>query len=153
MAQLKASIEASFNDDLVAFWISSVALGRKTGGRRAGTPNRRSIEFLDKLTELNLDPLAELVAISKNSDVTAELRARILMDLMGYVYPKRKALQTHPPGAQPVVFNIDFGQSEARERWMGTEVNRSKVDVDIDAINRLESSKRSLSDGLVRPEK
>jgi hypothetical protein len=108
-----------------------MALGIKTGGRRAGTPNKRSLALCDKLAQLNLDPLAELVEMTKSQDVTVELRARILMDLMGYVYPKRKALQTRPPGMQPVVFNIDLGNHKAEGEIMESAVSTSKVDAQL----------------------
>ena len=89
-----------------------MALGRKTGGRLAGTPNKRTDLLTAKLGSLGLDPVDELCRIAMSDDVDVELRARVLMDLMGYVYPKRKALDSATSIHQPIVFNIDVGQGK-----------------------------------------
>jgi hypothetical protein len=83
-----------------------MALGRKTGGRRPGTPNKRSGVVSERFEELGLDPLEGLIDIARDPRTDVELRARILMDLMGYLYPKRKALDTSPTASRSVVFNI-----------------------------------------------
>lgn len=83
-----------------------MALGRKTGGRRPGTPNKRSGVISERFEELGLDPLEGLIDIARDPKTDVELRARILLDLIGYLYPKRKALDTSPTASRSVVFNI-----------------------------------------------
>lgn len=66
--------------------------GIKTGGRQKGTPNKRTQELLDKLRELNFDPLENLVVIANDETTSTELKVKINIELLNYVYPKRKAI-------------------------------------------------------------
>jgi hypothetical protein len=66
--------------------------GIKTGGRQKGTPNKRTQELLDKLRELNFDPLENLVVIANDETTSTELKVKIDIELLNYVYPKRKAI-------------------------------------------------------------
>lgn len=68
-------------------------LGRKTGGRVAGTPNRRTAELTQRLVELNCDPLEALVKIANDPATDVALRARIHAELLPYLYPKRKTVE------------------------------------------------------------
>ena len=104
-----------------------MAIGRKTGGRRAGTPNKKSTVVSERFEELGLDPVKELTAIALSPEVDVELRARVLMDLMGYLYPKRKALDVSPTAAKPVVFNIGI----AHRSIAGGTALVSKVDAPV----------------------
>lgn len=62
----------------------------KTGGRKAGTPNkRRSIE--EVCQELGLDPFREMGRIA--SDVADPNRFQALKELAQYLEPKRKAVE------------------------------------------------------------
>src|SRR5690349_21126382 len=83
-----------------------MALGIKTGGRRAGTPNRRTVELSDRLTELGVDPVAQLAQIALDDDAAAELRARVACELLAYLYPKRRALDVNAGSQQPVSIHI-----------------------------------------------
>ena len=40
-----------------------MALGRKTGGRVAGTPNKRTVEVIERLESLGCDPIAGMAKI------------------------------------------------------------------------------------------
>ena len=51
-----------------------MALGIKTGGRRAGTPNRRTGELCDRLADLGVD--AELVGLTAATSAVEEAAAR-----------------------------------------------------------------------------
>ena len=89
----------------------------KTGGRQKGTPNKRTVEFAERLEKLNCDPL-ELMARMVNGEETQpakvgvdddgntiiedlppswELRASCAKELLQYLYPKRKALELSGP--------------------------------------------------------
>jgi hypothetical protein len=63
----------------------------KTGGRKSGTPNRRTGQLADQLAALGLDVPAEIAKALP--DLNAELRVKVLMDLMTFLFPKRKAIE------------------------------------------------------------
>lgn len=65
----------------------------KTGGRKAGTPNRRTAEMAARLEELGVDPLEGIAKLLKAPKTPPELRARLLCELLAYLYPKRKAVE------------------------------------------------------------
>lgn len=62
----------------------------KTGGRRAGTPNRATLTLREKLAALGCDPAEELVKIAQDSKTPVESKVHIYSNLMPYLYPKRK---------------------------------------------------------------
>ena len=65
--------------------------GNKTGGRQKGTPNKRTADLLERLG--NYNPLDALLAISQDEDTPLEIQVKINLDLMNYVYPKRKSVE------------------------------------------------------------
>lgn len=67
--------------------------GAKTGGRTAGTPNKRTAELTERLAELDCDPLEGLARIAADPATEPALRARVYADLLPYLYPKRKAVE------------------------------------------------------------
>ena len=69
-----------------------MAVGRKTGGRIAGTPNKRTRDVIERLQELNCDPIEGMASIALDSQNPVELRARMFSDLAQYVAPKRRAI-------------------------------------------------------------
>jgi hypothetical protein len=70
-----------------------MALGRKTGGRQKGTPNRSVAELERKLRLLGCDPIEGMALIAVNPENNIELRAKMFSELAGYLVPKRKALE------------------------------------------------------------
>ena len=69
-----------------------MAKGIKTGGRVTGTPNKRTIEAMQKLNKLGCDPIEGMARIAMDESNSIELRAKMLSDLAPYVYPKRKTV-------------------------------------------------------------
>ena len=72
-----------------------MAKDMKTGGRKAGTPNKKSTA-LKELIEENyegFDPILELIAISKKDKTPTDLKISILKDVAQYIYPRRKAIE------------------------------------------------------------
>ena len=65
--------------------------GNKTGGRQKGTPNKKTADLLVRLG--NYNPLDALLAISQDEDTPLEIQVKINLDLMNYVYPKRKSVE------------------------------------------------------------
>ena len=70
-----------------------MALGHKTGGRKAGTPNRKSREISELLESLGHNPIEAMVHIATDPEASLELRGRMNSELAPYVYPKRKAVE------------------------------------------------------------
>lgn len=65
--------------------------GNKTGGRQKGTPNKKTVDLLERLG--NYNPLDALLAISQDEDTPLEIQVKINLDLMNYIYPKRKSVE------------------------------------------------------------
>lgn len=65
--------------------------GNKTGGRQKGTPNKITADLLERLG--NYNPLDALLAISQDENTPLEIQVKINLDLMNYVYPKRKSVE------------------------------------------------------------
>lgn len=80
--------------------------GRKTGGRVAGTPNKRTQDLMERLDALGVDPVNGLAAIARDETAPLELRARVQMELMGYLFPKRKALDVSSDEKQSISISI-----------------------------------------------
>lgn len=62
----------------------------KTGGRQKGTPNKKTQVLGDKLEALGLDVPSRLVELLPG--LSPEIQAKILLDLLSYIHPKRKAV-------------------------------------------------------------
>ena len=100
-----------------------MAVGHKTGGRSAGTPNRKTKEVSELLESLGCNPIEGMVAIAANQQNPPELRGRMYAELAQYVYPKRRAVEHSGDGGDPlqqkieVVFvgppRADFGEEHA----------------------------------------
>ena len=69
-----------------------MARGIKTGGRKAGTPNKRTAEVADRLESLGCDPIEGLARIAMDESNSVEIRLRAYSELAPYVAAKRKAM-------------------------------------------------------------
>ena len=67
-----------------------MAKGIKTGGRKKGTPNKKTRELLD----LNYCPVEELLKLAKRKNITIEQAITIHKALLPYFYPQRKAIDS-----------------------------------------------------------
>ena len=63
----------------------------KTGGRKAGTPNRNTQDLIERLATLGCDPIEGLARIAMDPATKPELKFRCFAELAQYVHPKRKA--------------------------------------------------------------
>lgn len=86
-----------------------MAKGQKTGGRKKGTPNRRTQEIAEKLAVLGCDPIEGLARIAMDEESSPELRGRMFAELAQYVAPKRKAIEHSGGAGEPVRFVMNFG--------------------------------------------
>ena len=60
-------------------------------GRRKGTPNKKTTELIELLGDYN--PAESLLEILKSDRVPIDLKIKINLDLMSYIYPKRKSIE------------------------------------------------------------
>ncbi|MEK7122322.1 MAG: hypothetical protein AAB855_00540 [Patescibacteria group bacterium] len=65
----------------------------KTAGRKAGTPNKRTVAVEKKLTELGCDPIEGMARIAIDKKNPLEMRAKMYAELAPYVVPKRKSME------------------------------------------------------------
>jgi hypothetical protein len=70
-----------------------MAQGFKTGGRVAGTPNRKTADVAALLEGLGCSPLESMAKIADDENVDVAIRLSALKDLASYLYPKRKAIE------------------------------------------------------------
>lgn len=87
--------------------------GERRGGRAPGTPNKRTLELIERLAELDCDPLQALVTIANAPATDTALRARIFADLLPYLYPRRKAVEV-TGSAENQVRLVIMNQADAK---------------------------------------
>jgi len=83
----------------------------RTGGRKKGTPNKKTLEVQEKINALDYDPITTMVKISQQAmaDENYALAGQMAKELAQYVYPKRKAIEhiTDEPAEWPkITINI-----------------------------------------------
>lgn len=64
--------------------------GNKTGGRKKGTPNKKTKELLELMGDYS--PLEALLKIAQDTKTPLDIKVKVNLDLMGYIYPKRKSI-------------------------------------------------------------
>ncbi len=67
---------------------------QKTGGRQKGTPNKRSIGFLEILDGKGINLLETI--LDEALGLSGRDKINVLVDLLPYVYPKRKPTESPP---------------------------------------------------------
>lgn len=83
-----------------------MAIGKKTGGRLRGTPNRRTQDVELLLSRIGCDPIEGMARIAMDSQTPVEVRARMFAELACYIAPKRKAIDLGGSDQERVIFNI-----------------------------------------------
>jgi hypothetical protein len=82
-------------------------------GRRAGVPNKINRAVRERIAKLNCDPIAALVDIANDPQTPLEWRARILMELASYVYPKPRGQRDESEANQQVLqVNIVYASTK-----------------------------------------
>lgn len=65
----------------------------RRGGRKKGTPNRKTKLVEEICAEMGIDPIRGLARIAKNPKNPVEIRLRAYSCIAEYMYPKRKAIE------------------------------------------------------------
>ncbi len=66
---------------------------QKTGGRAAGTPNKRTLEAIEVFGEYDFCPLEKLLERLKSPGISDELFTSTCLKLLDFKFPKRKAVE------------------------------------------------------------
>jgi hypothetical protein len=83
-----------------------MARGFKTGGRSKGTPNRKTLDVIERLDQLGCDPIEGMATIAMDDSAPIEVRARMFSELATYVAPKRRAVEhSAAEGAGAITFS------------------------------------------------
>jgi hypothetical protein len=99
-----------------------MALGHKTDGRKAGTPNRQTREISELLESLGHNPVEAMVQIATNPEASLELRGRMNAELAGTSVRSERALTLPPTGTLPSCTRLCLNRSSGtEERRQGSE--------------------------------
>ncbi len=67
-----------------------MAKGIKTGGRIAGTPNKRTAEYMAGLLESGLDPLEFMLSVMRDEKADKHMRCDMAKSVAPYFYARRQ---------------------------------------------------------------
>ena len=80
--------------------------GERRGGRKKGEPNKRTAQFratvLEKLREMDCDPIEKLAAIANDEKNPIDCRIRVLTHLSTFVYPQLTRAEMTGPNEGPI---------------------------------------------------
>ena len=102
----------------------------KGSGRKRGTPNHKSKSLEESLLKIGLDVPAELAALLP--ELAPEDRVQALLQLMSFLYPKRKAIEQHIEIDQPKI-EPEVTRAERCQR-MAKSYRRHAASIDVPAL-------------------
>jgi hypothetical protein len=70
-----------------------MALGRKTGGRKKGSRNKRPSELIERIEASGLAPLEYMLAVMRDETEPKELRLEMARAAAPYVHPKMQTVK------------------------------------------------------------
>tara|TARA_Y100000401_G_scaffold117424_1_gene126171 strand:+ start:590 stop:880 length:291 start_codon:yes stop_codon:yes gene_type:complete len=88
---------------------------RPGAGRPKGSPGAKTVAVMEKLQNLECDPIEALAMISKDPANTPELRFQANKELAQYVAPKRKAVELDSMAGGINVNLVKFSEQEEKE--------------------------------------
>ncbi len=84
----------------------------KTGGRRTGIPNRKTLDLFQKCEDADFDPFIELIKLARMGEEEST-RFQAVKEICQYLYPKRKALEIS--NSEDVGFKVVIEDYKTRE--------------------------------------
>ena len=108
-----------------------MARGMKTGGRKPGTPNRRTSELAAMLAQAvgeDFDPVVDMALLAKHPDTSIELRARLLADIAPYVRPRLKNSEISGPNGGALQFEVVSAIGGPAESVQALETGSAVID-------------------------
>jgi hypothetical protein len=82
-----------------------VALGRKTGGRQKGTPNKATAEKAAEVAASGLSPLDFMLKLMRDEEQPLPLRADAAKNAAPYVHPRLAAVEHTGKVSLPIVIS------------------------------------------------
>ena len=82
--------------------------GIKTGGRKKGSLNKKTTELMELLGDYN--PIVRLIEIAKDENTSLDMQVKINLDLLPYIYPKRKSIDMNSNEMPEVKIYINHEQ-------------------------------------------
>lgn len=79
-----------------------MALGKKTGGRSKGTPNKATAKREREIARGGQTPLDYMLKVMRNSRASDERRDRMAQAAAPYVHPKLASMQHSGPNGGPI---------------------------------------------------
>jgi hypothetical protein len=79
-----------------------MALGKKTGGRRPGTPNKATAKREREVAKLGQTPLEYMLKVMRNTKAAGERRDRMAVAAAPYVHPKLANMQHTGANGGPI---------------------------------------------------
>lgn len=73
---------------------------KKSGGRKKGIPNRRTLRLEEICKKKKIEPFVALLELCKSNDLMIRLAA--LKEVCQYLYPKRKAIEISESRENPI---------------------------------------------------
>lgn len=93
-----------------------MAAGRKTGGRRKGSLNRKSREMQEKIQAEGITPLDYMLGLLRDETTPPDMRFEAAKAAAPYVHPRLNATD-HSGEIATTVNGVD-GPQESREAWV-----------------------------------
>ncbi len=69
--------------------------GKKYGGRKVGTPNKRSLEIADQLKALGCDPIEGMAKLAMDESMEPRLRGRMYSEACPVYRSEKKSCSAH----------------------------------------------------------
>ena len=66
---------------------------KKTGGRKKGTKNKRTLLVEEIVQEKGLCLVTRLLELAEDNKTPINIKAGVFRDLLEYIYPKKKAVE------------------------------------------------------------
>lgn len=92
-----------------------MALGRKTGGRKAGIPNKATAAKALAVAASGLTPLDYMLSVMRDESGAPEIRLEAVRAAAPYVHPRWSAVAHSGPEGGPIEHMIEERQRLARE--------------------------------------
>lgn len=109
-----------------------MAAGSKTGGRKKGTPNKRTIARRQGVDELldryDYNPLEAMIAEASDPSVDPEIRRALHAAIMPYVYPKLRNVEQANGPRQPAEETLAILAEELECRLIESMTERQLVE-------------------------
>jgi len=79
-----------------------MAIGRKTGGRTKGTPNRATARRESEIAQSGITPLQYMLKVMRDEEADKERRDDMAKAAAPYVHPKLASMQHTGKGGGPI---------------------------------------------------